>query len=56
MCKDKAPAGAPQLEITPEMIAEGVRILVDHYDAIGGLGDEAVAADIFRAMMSKKEL
>ena len=48
------PSKAPtEIDVTPAMVRAGVKILVDQYDAIGGLVDEAVAADIFRAMLSE---
>lgn len=38
------------------MAREGARILEDLFDSCGGAVDEAMAADTFRAMSSKKEI
>lgn len=48
--------GAPfpgDAEITPEMIAAGVRVLVDEWGIIGPTAAEELAEEIFRAMLAE---
>ena len=51
-------AGAPgkEIEITPEMIEAGVRVLASEWGVIGEVAAEELAEDVYRAMSAIRAL
>jgi hypothetical protein len=47
---DKEPRGRPEIEITPEMIGVGTRLLAEWYGTLCDSTDADVAAEVFKAM------